>query len=139
MRILMGVLGIALALIACLYVYVPWMACMFAIGSAFSFVSCFPLKSKWLLGGLGAFAAILMFTMFAWFFHGIAIAHEANHWYELDHAHRYFAFLFGGFVMMLVTSEFSCWMKGREARNNSVISEKFRNGVRRIHRVGLSD
>lgn len=139
MRILMGALGVALFLIACLYVYVPWMACIFAMGSALSFTSCFPLKSKWLLGGLGSLAAILMFTMFAWFFHGIAIAHEANQWYELDHAHRYFAFLFGGFVMMLAMSEFSCWMKGRERSSGSLISEKFRNGVRRIHRVGLSD
>ena len=139
MRILMGALGVALVLIACLYVYVPWMACMFAIGGAFSFLSCFPLKVKWLLCILGASAAILMFTMFAWFFHGIAIAHEASQWYKLDDSHRYFAFLFGGFVMMLVTSEFSCWLKGREAPVNSLISEKFRNGVRRIHRVGLSD
>lgn len=139
MRLLMGALGVVLLAIACLYVNVPLIACIFAIGGVLSFLSCFPLKSKWILGLLGASAAILMFTMFAWFFHGIAIAHEADQWYELDQANRYFAFLFGGFVMMLVTSEFSCWMKGREASTNGLISEKLRNGVRRIHRVGLSD
>lgn len=139
MRILMGALGVALVVIAGLYYFEPWIACIFAISSVLSFLCCLPFKSKILLGTLGAFAVISMFTMFTWFFHGVAIAHEAQQWYELDQASRYFAFLFGGFVMMLATSEFSCWMKGRDASSLSLISGKLRNGVKNMNKVGLSD
>ena len=139
MRFLMGVLGASLLVIACLFVRIPWMATVYGIAGVVTIVCCRPMKSKWMLGILGLFASILMFVMFACFFNGVAIAHTDSNWYELEGASRYFVYLFGGFVMMLAVSEYSCWMKGRDVANQVSLAKGLKDTGKRLRRVSLSD
>ena len=139
MRFLMGSLGVALLVIACLRLSFDWMTGIFVIGGLMTIASCLPLRQKWLLGLLGLVSAVIMFTMFAWFFHGVAVAHEVKQWYELDEAAEYFTFLFGGFVMMLALSEFSCWMKGRDSTSKESVSSRLRGLRSRFNRAAIPD
>ncbi len=139
MRILMVALGIALLLAAFLFYSHPVHACIFASAGIITIIGCRPMKSKVLLGVLGFCAAVLMFLMFAGFFNGVAAAHTDSNWFELDEAGLYFAYLFGGFVMMLAVSEYSCWMKGRDESFKISLPNGIKETGRRLGRMEFSD
>lgn len=139
MRILMGALGVALLAMAIAFLSHPAQAGIFAGAGIVTILGCRPVKSKIVLGVLGFCAAILMFFMFAGFFGGVAAAHTDSNWYELEEAALYFAFLFGGFVMMLVVSEYSCWMKGRSYSFKISLPDRIKSTGRRVGRVEFSD
>ncbi len=135
MRWLMILLGVSLLVIGVVYAEVTWMAGIFVVSGLLSIISNWPIRFKWLAGFLGVVATILMFTMFAWFFHGIAVAHVVQNWFELDDAGKYASFLWGGLVLMVVVSEYSCWMKGRESCVAITFFDKSKSERSRMRRV----
>lgn len=139
MRILMGALGVMLLVPAVLFISHPVQSFVFASAGIITIVGCWPMKSKVLLGALGFCAAVLMFLMFAGFFGGVAAAHTDSNWYELEEAGLYFAFLFGGFVMMLAVSEYSCWMKGRKESFKISLPNGVKETGRRFGKMEFSD
>lgn len=139
MRILMGALGVALLATAIAFLSHLAPAGIFAVAGIVTIIGCRPMKSKIVLGVLGFCAAVLMFFMFAGFFGGVAAAHTDSNWYELEEAGLYFAFLFGGFVMMLTVSEYSCWMKGRNDSFKISLPDRIKATGRRLGRMEFSD
>ena len=134
MRYINGLFGVSLVAVAFILVGIDLhLAIACAIAAVLAFVSCRGHISKWQAIVFASASAVLMFYLFGYYL--IHTPSLASSWYLETEALPLLAALFGGFSVMVVLSEYSCFMKGKVPKLAKIpLNDRYHDTVRRVQK-----
>lgn len=134
MRYINGIFGISFAGVAIFLANVDqYIAIASLISAVLAFISCRGHIAKWQSIVLGTASAVAMFFFFGYFL--VLTPSLGTYWYLEMEAIPQIAALVGGFSLMVVLAEYSCFMKGKVPKIAKIpLNERYHDTVRRVQK-----
>lgn len=114
MHYLSGITGVVFLILTLLSWETPWIGGFYLACAILAFLAIRPSQVSWLLYTYGISSAVAAAFFFYRFFVRIQTLSGEIDFSAFDF--QLLAMFVGGFMMMFLASEYSCWLKGRQER-----------------------